>query len=54
MFRVRCIIKPEVRKEVDYFKKWFTKSKNDKTKRKLYIHCMKLAKDKESYEWKTL
>ena len=51
MFRVRYILKPEVLKEVKYFKEWFAKSKNYNTKRRLYIHCIKLVRNKKNYEW---
>lgn len=50
MFRIRRTLKPEVRVEIDYFKAWFEKSHNMKTKRKIFIHCMKLAKNMDNYQ----
>lgn len=52
MFKIRRKIKPEIRAEINYFKAWFEKSHNRKTKRKLFIHCMKLAKNINNYDVK--
>nr|DAZ29755.1 MAG TPA: hypothetical protein [Caudoviricetes sp.] len=38
------------RKEVCYFIKWYKKSKNRKTKLRLYKHILKLIRNKKNYE----
>lgn len=52
MLKVKFKMKPEVREEINYFKEWFYKTTNYKTKRKLYLHCWKLAKNLNNYEWR--
>ena len=47
--KIKIELKEEVRKEIDYFRKWVRKSKNLKTKRKLMKHYIKLLENKNSW-----
>lgn len=51
MLRVemKYVLKEEVRKEIDYFRRWVRKSKNLKIKKKLLKHYIKLLENKKNW-----
>lgn len=47
---LKCELKEEIEKEIEFFCKWYMNSKSQKAKERFYKHCVKLIKGKNIFK----